>query len=417
MSVQNTNRLEHIALSSMTERNAESQLSAPLPCTPSLVTTLPALRRLANRLMEAPAIAVDTESDSLYSYTEKVCLVQISLPDQDFIIDPLVIGTLEPLADVFASYDVLKIFHGADYDIVSLKRSYQFEVNHIFDTMLACRVLGKKNFGLAALLAEYLGLSLDKRMQRSDWGARPLSPAQLAYACHDTRHLFDLHDILSRELVGAQRTAEAQEIFAELTTLEPRQRAFDPDTFWNLKGLRELDMAGKRAVRDLFVWRDHQARAEDRPVFKVISDRTLVALGEAKPAAFDALRASHILSPIQFGHYGRTVADIIGKALRSDERLSPPARASKGRRPDETTLAIYEALRAWRKERAAERGSEPDVIASNGVLMNLAQARPANQADLAEVGAMGPRRREQYGQEILEVIRLTLAGRNPRSGA
>ena len=376
----------------------------PLPCTPNLITTLPALRRIADRLLASPAVAVDTESDSLYSYHEKICLVQFSLPDTDYLVDPLAIGTLEPLADLFASPAVEKVFHGADYDITSLKRGYGFRFASIFDTMLASRILGRQSYGLASLLSEHLGIALDKRMQRSDWGHRPLTPAQLVYACHDTRHLLKLHGLLLEELRRTGREEEAREIFAELTSLEPRPKSFDPDAFWHIHGVRDLDTPGQRVVRALYLWRDEQAQAEDKPVFKLMGERTLVALGQTRPTSLDALRQSHVLSHFQLERYGQQVVSVVAQALTSKEQLPRRQRRRDGRPPDEQTVSVYEALRTWRKERAAQRGTEPDIVASNDLLMTLASRRPRSLADLESVPGLGPWRRRSFGAEMLATI-------------
>jgi ribonuclease D len=374
------------------------------PCNAGLITTLPDLEALAERMLASPIVSVDTESDSLYSYTEKICLVQVSLPDEDYIIDPLTIFSLEPLADVFASASVEKIFHGADYDLVSLKRQYGFHVTNIFDTMVAARILGRKNTGLASLAADMLGLKLDKTQQRSDWGKRPLSPEQLAYACHDTRYLLTLRDFLLTELRQAGREQEAREAFADLARLEPKARAFDQDAFWNIKGVRDLDGAGQAIVSALYRWRDEQARWEDRPVFKVINDRTLVTLAEKRPVSYDALRSSRILSSYQVTRYGHAVVDAMGKAQRSGERPRPPHSRNNRTRPDDLTLSLYERLRSWRRERAAQRGVEPDVITSNDVLMTIATRQPGAPAELEDISGLGAWRRHEYGEEITALV-------------
>jgi len=368
------------------------------------VTSLAALRRLAARLLVSPAVAVDTESDSLYSYHEKICLVQFSLPDSDYIIDPLSIGTLEPLADLFASPSVEKVFHGADYDIVSLKRAYGFRFASIFDTMLASRILGYRSYSLASLLSRHLGIVLDKRMQRSDWGQRPLTSAQLAYACHDTRYLLKLHALLREELRSAGREEEAQEIFADLALLEPRPKTFDPDGFWHLSGARDLDPPGLRVLRALWLWRDERARIADKPVFKIMSDRTLLALARVRPTSVDALRRSSLLSRFQVEHYGESIVATVAAALASREPVRRSAHRRDGSPADATTIAVYEALRAWRKERAAQRGTEPDIIAPSDLLFTLASRRPRSAAELETIPGLGPWRRRTYGAEILATI-------------
>jgi ribonuclease D len=381
-----------------------ANLQVPAPCQARLITSLPDLEEVAARMAASPQVAIDTEADSLYSYSEKICLVQVSLPGEDFIIDPLVIYSLEPLADVFADPQVEKIFHGADYDLVSLKRGYGFHFANIFDTMLAARILGRKNIGLAALVAEELGLQMDKSQQRSDWGKRPLTREQLAYACHDTRYLMTLQSLLLKELQKAGREAEAREVFAELARIEPRSRFFDPDGFWNIKGVRDLDFIGQCIVRSLYRWREAQARSEDRPVFKVLSDKTMVALAAERPPNLDALRQSHIMSSLQVTRYGHTLLDMITKARRSPEHLQPPRPRRDGKRPDEVTLTIYENLRTWRRERAAPRGVEPDVIASNDLLMAVAMRQPRSIADLEGIAGLGEWRRGEYGAEMLIIV-------------
>lgn len=340
--------------------------------------------------------------------------MQFSLPDADYIVDPLSTFSLEPLADVFASPAVEKIFHGADYDLVSLKRGYGFHFSSIFDTMVAARILGYKSIGLAALVAEHLGLHLDKTMQRSDWGQRPLSSGQLAYACQDTRYLFALRAHLLGELAEKNRIQEAQEAFADLASLEPKPRSFDADAFWNIKGVRDLDVTGQRIVRALHRWREDQARWEDRPSFKVMHDHTLVELAAANPAAPELLRRAHVLSTYQLTRYGHQVMEVIARARRETEPLAPPRPRNNGTRPDDETIGLYESLRTWRKERAQARGVEPDVIASNDVLMRVAMQRPRCLDDLAAVDGLGAWRRAEYGREILAVLLADESKGQPR---
>jgi ribonuclease D len=374
------------------------------PCAAHFITDLPDLQELAARLLACPLVAVDTESDSLYSYSEKICLVQFSIPDADYIVDPLTTYSLEPLAEVFANPSIEKIFHGADYDLVSLKRGYGFHFANIFDTMIASRILGRKGIGLAALVAQHMGLAMDKSQQRSDWGRRPLTAEQLAYACLDTRYLIPLRDHLLGELRELGREQEAREAFADLANLDPRMRSFDPDAFWNVKGVRDLDVAGQHIMRALHRWREDQARSEDRPMFKVIHDRSLVEIASAKPATLDALRQSHLISSYQVTRYGRQIMDIVNKARRETEHLQPPSQRRGGARPDDVILDIYEHLRSWRKERALARGVEPDVIASNDLLMKMATLRPQTMADLEAIAGLGAWRRAEYGADILSVI-------------
>src|SRR5690606_29531 len=131
----------------------------------------------------------DTESNSLYAYRERVCLIQLSTRSRDYILDPLIIVDMSPLAPLLADPGVEKVFHAAEYDLICLHRDYGFIVNNLFDTMVAARICGYKAIGLGSLLSEFLGVELDKRHQRDDWGERPLPPDSLRYAQMDTHYL------------------------------------------------------------------------------------------------------------------------------------------------------------------------------------------------------------------------------------
>ena len=168
-------------------------MSTPLP--PPIFITDPAdLERLVHALADCPAVAVDTESNSLHAYRERVCLIQFSTPDADYIVDPIRVADLGALAPLFANPDQQKVFHAAEYDLVCLKRDYRFTFTNIFDTMSAARTLGWPKVGLADILASHFGATLNKKYQRADWKRRPLTPEQLDYARFDTHYLVALRD-------------------------------------------------------------------------------------------------------------------------------------------------------------------------------------------------------------------------------
>ena len=174
-------------------------------------------------------IAVDTESNSLHAYRERVCLIQFSIPKKDYVVDPLVIQDLSALAPLFANPKIEKIFHAAEYDLLCLRRDYGFEFAKLFDTMQAARILGYGYVGLDNLLAEKFGVKIDKRHQKADWGARPLTSAQMDYARFDTHYLFQLRDLLEGELREKERWELALEDFALACKVgEPKERIMAP---------------------------------------------------------------------------------------------------------------------------------------------------------------------------------------------
>src|SRR5262245_2193676 len=116
-------------------------------------------------------IALDTEADSLHAYPEKLCLIQISIAGGDELLDPLSALDLTPAFAVFRDHAL--ILHGADYDLRLLRKSCGFVPTAIFDTMLASRLLGCREFGLNNLVAKYLAVTLEKGPQKANWAQRP----------------------------------------------------------------------------------------------------------------------------------------------------------------------------------------------------------------------------------------------------
>ena len=383
-------------------RNMPDFSPASLEVPPTWVDTPVALAALVERLRQERIIAVDTESDSLYAYFEKVCLVQFSVPGADYLLDPLALTDLSALAPIFADPAVEKVFHAAEYDVMVLKRDHDFYFANLFDTMIASRVLGWPNHGLGSILAECFDVAQDKRMQRHNWGRRPLSADEMKYARLDTHYLLPLRERLLAELRNDGLLAEAQEMFAEVTAAVWHGGEFDPAGFWRIRGARGLDPAGLAVLRELYLFRDREARRRDRPPFKVIADATLVRLARARARTRAGLEQVKGMTPYLIRRYGRRVLQTIARG----QQAKPPAppRNHNHHRTSPQVIARYEALRAWRKARAAQRGIDPDVIVSNATLMALARHRPATMKSLAAMQVLGPVKSAKYGPEILQII-------------
>ncbi|MBN1138336.1 MAG: HRDC domain-containing protein, partial [Anaerolineae bacterium] len=350
----------------------------------------------------------DTESNSLYVYREQVCLIQISTPDTDYLIDPLALADLSALGPLLADAQVLKVFHGAEYDLITLYRDFGFTVANLFDTMWASRILGWPAHGLADLLQAHFGVAVDKRYQRANWAVRPLPPDQLDYARLDTHYLLALHDLQAQELERTRRWPQAQHRFVKLSQTRWEIKGFDPDGFWNLPGAHGLDDAGRGVLRALYLLRDRQAQAENRPPFKVLSNRALLILSEQRPQTIEALhKLRGVSSPLV-----RRQSHALLKAIRRgasqpinwDQRPRPANNNHNGR-PTAECQARYEALRAWRNTAAQARGVEPDIVLTNQTLWAVAQRRPRSRADLTDGGLLAPWQVDEFGEEVLAVLK------------
>ena len=233
-----------------------------------LVDQPDSFRDLLARIADETIIALDTEAASFHHYHDRVYLVQLSSPTVTAVIDPLVVGDLSPIGTLLADPKVEKIFHDADYDLRLLDKQHGFRARHLFDTRIAAQFLDEPGIGLGALLEKYFGVKADKRFQRADWSARPLSAEMLQYASDDTRYLCELRTLLLNQLVTVGRDSWVAEEFELLENIRWTAGDLDEQTsYLGLKGAKALDRRGAGgAARDLLLAGNDRCRARPRLV-------------------------------------------------------------------------------------------------------------------------------------------------------
>jgi ribonuclease D len=282
---------------------------------PTLVADPAGVEALADELRGQSRVALDTESNSFHAYKERVCLIQLSVPGRDWIVDPLATG-VEPLGRVLCDGRET-VLHGADYDVRCLKRDFGWELPNLFDTMVAARRLGVVGLGLSALVEARFGVRLSKAHQRSDWGRRPLSADQLAYAALDTHFLLALGEGLAAELEQRGLAAEARADFKRIASVRPHERVFDPEGWRRLKGARALEPAAQRVLRALWIAREERAEALGRPPFKVLGEHAMMEIAKRRPDGVDALARISGVTPGVLRNVGEAVLKVLRGASES----------------------------------------------------------------------------------------------------
>jgi ribonuclease D len=358
------------------------------------------VRALAERLAPSRSLALDTESDSLHHYFEKVCLVQVASDrGEAFLIDPLSARDLSPLAPLIADPGIEKVFHGADYDVSMMRRDFQFSFGGLFDTMIAARFLGLKEIGLQALAAAELGVSISKDSQKDDWSRRPLEPAQEAYALADVAHLLELRDRLKGKLSALGRESWVREECDAVSGLPAARQGRDPEGYLRVKGASRLPPPGLRALFHLYRWRDALAAEADVPTFKIVGNETLIALATARPATLEDLGRIRGL-PTRFR--GRRLLEVLGQGEDPAQTTVPKRRPPA---PSDAERRRVEALKALRNERAAALGVDVSVVLPQRLIELLAQQNPRGEAELASLDGLKKWRIATLGGAILERLR------------
>lgn len=367
---------------------------APLP-PPILIDTPAAFPDLVDALSAQARLGVDTESNSLHAYRERVCLLQFSTATQDYILDPLAIEDLGPLAGIFSSPDIEKVFHASEYDVICLRRDFGYSFNNIFDTMQAGRILGRKQAGLDRLLEDKFGIKTSKHLQKANWGVRPLPQASLMYAAMDTHYLLPLRDLLEAELRARDLWQLALEDFRMACNASAQKPATDASSWSRFNARRDLSPRELTVLKELISCRDEIASRLNRPAFKVLGDDRLLELAKAQPGTWQDLEALG-LGGRELDLVGRDVLHAVSKGLES-----PLVERRRPLRPATAYLKRLEKLKEWRKKAAAEMDVESDVVLPRGVLLALAENGGHNIESIMEAF---PWRLRRFGGQITGVL-------------
>jgi ribonuclease D len=369
-----------------------------------LIESRPELEALFSRLRGAPLLAVDTEAASFHRFIDRVYLLQISSRDETAVVDPLAVEGLAPLADVLADPAVEIVFHDADYDLRLLDREYGFRATNIFDTRIAAQLLNEPGVGLAALLEKYLGVRLDKRFQRADWSARPLSPEMLEYAASDTRYLSKLRDILKGQLEARGRLPWAMEEFALLEDIRWSPPEGEPG-YLRLKGAKALRGRELAILRELHQWREDVAQRNDRATFRILNNEPMLTMSRQPPTDMAALKAIPGIGGEQAERRGREILAAVKRGLEIPDRDLPRVERPPRRAYDPAFEARLERLKAVRNQLAGRLDLAPGVLCPNGTLEAIARANPTSLDGLAELSDLRRWQLREIGPELLAAAR------------
>ncbi len=316
------------------------------------------------QLDHADRIAVDTEADSLHCYFEKLCLIQMSFDGRDYLVDPLAGFDLSPLAAGLADKEI--VLQGADFDLRLLKRAMDFTATRVFDTVIAARLLGIREFSLAALVERYFGVTLKKGSQKANWAQRPLPREMAEYAVNDTHYLLPLANQLEEELQEKGRYEWFQQSCQRALAQSSVLRVRDEEEAWRISGAGTLPPRAAAVLRALWQWRDREAQAADRPSFHILQNHLLLQAAQD----FDSGRTPDFkhLTPRR----RRGFLEAAESALQLPDSEWPKRIRKVGTRPTQEMERAAENLRRRRDVMAEELGIDPSFIAPKATMESIA---------------------------------------------
>jgi len=352
-----------------------------------MITDREGLEGLAQRLAQAPAIALDTEFLRERTYRAELCLLQIADARGALCVDPLAVPDLSPLHGVLRGPGV-KVLHACRQDIEVLLPTAGF-VAPVFDTQIAAALVGMPaQIGYAELVRRVTGRELSKAHTRTDWSRRPLSPEQMDYALDDVRYLLAIREHLLQELTRLGRLPWLEEELAQLA--DPADYAVDPQEAWlRIRSLKGLDPDRARLAQLLAAWRERRADERNRPRGWILDDAVLRDIVIRVPRSLEELAALPDMQPGFVKHNG---AELLGLIEAAQMPSGLPRVNSRGA-PDAQKTALVKKLSAVHQAVATELNLPPEILATRRDLEQLADGRQ-------DGAVMSGWRREVIGERL-----------------
>jgi len=375
-------------------------MTVPLPLPIELINQSARFNTAIQEIMSSSVIALDTESNSFHRYPEQLCLIQAASKQNIYIIDTISLQDLNPLKKTLENNSIKKVLHSADYDIRSLDRHYGIRIRNLYDTSIASRFVGIVQFGLSYIIKDLLGVTIhkSKRLQKADWGQRPLSSEAIEYAANDVRYLFALQKFLDMKLQTLGRTTWVAEECARLE--EVRYSSPNPDTaYLFIKGTHKLDGCGLAILRSLYLFREKEARRWRRPPTLLIPDVVLSSLANNPTMSLAEVPS---LGQIGLKRFGRGLR----KALHNGFIALPINRPSviSTDRLNNKQIKRLGLLKIWRTSLGETLSLDPSLLWPKASLERLAKAPDTLEIELKSKD-IRHWQREQFASSLQDFLK------------
>jgi ribonuclease D len=392
------------ATASMSAAAPAPTAQPPQPPQPVIaVESAAALAAAADDWSGAEALALDTEFVRERTFFPKLGLIQVSDGRAAYLVDPLAVSDLAPLAAALRAPGTVKVLHSASEDLEVFQRSLGAVPAPLFDTQIGAALAGVgASLGYQKLVATVLGIELGKGETRTDWLARPLSPAQRSYAAEDVAYLLPVYERLRAELLRLGRLAwvleDSAALLAGLTRLDE-----DPDSaYLRIRGAGRLARRQLGVLQTLAAWRDQEARRRDLPRNFVLREDLLLVLATRQPKAASEVERLPSLDVRQAARDSATWLELIEQSLErpESELPSPPERLPF----TPAVRQLEDRLRQIVAERAAALNVPPELLSSRRNLGSLLKSALSDREPRLPRELSGWRR-EVIGEELLAAVR------------
>jgi ribonuclease D len=363
------------------------------------VHTRPRFLSLLEALRASGQVALDTEFIGEGSYEPQLCLVQIATAGGVWIVDPLALADLGELWQLVTDPERELVVLAAREEIRFCLRYAGRPPGRLLDVQLAAGLVGH-GYPLSHtnLVRKVLGVEVSGGESFTDWRQRPLSNRQLEYAADDVRYLLGVRE---RLLAKAERLGRVHWVEGECRRLVERITAGEQEErWWKVSGSAGLGRRELATLRELWRWRDAEARGANVPSRRVLRDELLVEIAKRRPASTGDLFA---LRGLDRGA-ARTAGPAIVAAVQRARQLPDSELPSSMRRDDPPQLSsLTQLLGLVANSLATERQIDPALLATTADLQDLVRWR-LGPPDEEEPGWLAGWRGEILRDPLLEIL-------------
>ena len=330
------------------------------------------LTSLCERATKRAFIILDTEFVRTRTLTPQLGLVQLNDGDSEYLIDPLCISDLSPLANLLVNPDCIKVLHACSEDLEAFQAALGVMPSPVFDTQFAAQLAGiGTTMGYANLIDTLLGIKLDKGESRTDWLARPLTDKQCEYAINDVKYLLPAYLAIVEKLSKSQIDI----VYSESWLIAQKKKASLPDDFAYLviKNNWRLNDKQRYVLKALASWRIQRAREKNMALNFVLREGVMVSVATSLPNSMTALNKVSGLTPKDARIVGRALLAIVTKALTEYESIEeqdrvPPIRRLSVQQAYKPTMGL---LKQVVSEVAQASGIPEEILSSKKQLHQL----------------------------------------------
>ena len=360
------------------------------------------LYKFYNQCINEKVLAIDTEFIRENTYYPSLCLIQIAGSDFASAIDPLSGVDLSIIWKLLENKNILKVFHAARQDIEIFLNLTGKIPYPIYDTQIAAMFCGLGDqIGYEGLVNKFLGLSVNKELQFTNWLQRPLSKNQIEYAISDVTHLIKIYPIITKLINDSNRTEWVEKEMQSIS--DQSLYKIDPLDIWKRIKLKNSKPKTLNLLKHLAAWRENECKKQNIPRNKLIRDDVLVNVSYQSPQTIIELKKIRAF-PKQLSHKNcNDIIETIQNANRIIQEDWP--NVIKTYKKSNISSNSLELLKLLLKFSSEESGLAEKLIANNDDLRDLIEAKNNN------LRVFKGWRNDIFGKEAISLLNGTLGFR------